>query len=92
MLLSPRGLRRLRTGTSVYMVAFGASLDLASFQKTGPEDKLIGLMCALQLTASGFLAYKFWASTSPEMDKATFYRWHYLLVFMILLSLPLLTE
>ncbi|KAK7960559.1 hypothetical protein PG996_011205 [Apiospora saccharicola] len=92
MLLSPRGLRLLRAGTSIYLVAFGTALALAGFQKMDQDNILIGPMSALQLTAFVTLAYKVWASTGPEMDRATFYTWYYVPVFLILLSLPLLTQ
>ncbi|KAK7937661.1 UbiA prenyltransferase family-domain-containing protein [Apiospora aurea] len=96
MLLSPRGLRRLRAGTAVYIVAFGSALAFFGYQKItmgqeGDSPVLITLLSALQLISSVALAYRIWASTSAEMDKATFYNLYYVPVFMILLSLPLVT-
>ncbi|KAK8076158.1 hypothetical protein PG994_003430 [Apiospora phragmitis] len=92
MLLSPRGLRLLRAGTSVYITAFGATLAFIGYQKMGQDNILIKPMSVLQLVASPVLAYRIWTSTSTEMDRVTFYNYYYVPVFIILLPLPLVTK
>ncbi|KAK8058400.1 UbiA prenyltransferase family-domain-containing protein [Apiospora phragmitis] len=91
MLLSLRGQKVLRVVTSIYILAFGGGLAFVGYQKMD-QDYLTAPMSVLQLISSAVLAYRIVASTSPEMDKATYHKYYYIPVLLILLSLALVTK
>ncbi|KAK8123774.1 hypothetical protein PG999_003692 [Apiospora kogelbergensis] len=88
VLLSPRGLRVLRTGTALSITAFGAGLAFLGFQKMD-QHVFIGPVSVLQLVSSAVLAYRVWASNSPEMDRVTYQVYYYIPVLFILIALAL---
>ncbi|OGE55623.1 hypothetical protein PENARI_c004G10215 [Penicillium arizonense] len=91
MLLSPRGLKALRAGTSLFIVVFSSGLSFAGYRRVA-RDKLIAPAYILQQVSSCVLAYRIWASKSPEMDKITYHAYYYFSVLMILLSLVLISK
>ncbi|KAK7990660.1 UbiA prenyltransferase family protein [Apiospora arundinis] len=90
-LLSPRGLRFLRAGTALYTVVFAVALAFVGYQRIS-EHILVVPMSLLQLGTSAFLAYRVWASNSPQMDKVTYHVYYYIPALFILLELALVTK
>jgi 4-hydroxybenzoate polyprenyltransferase len=86
MLLSSRSLKALRAGTSLFIITFSSVLSFAGYSGMA-RDRPIVPVCILQQVSSCALAYRIWASNSPEMDKVTYYDYYYFSVLMILLSL-----
>lgn len=91
MLLSSRGLKALRAGTSFFIVVFSSGLSFAGYRKMA-GDTLIAPVCILQQVSSCILAYRIWVSNSPEMDKITYLTYYYFQALMTLLSLVLITK
>lgn len=86
MLLSDRGLKKLRAGTSTFIFAFSSALSLVAFY-TKSYSTLALLLCALQQILSCVLAYRILVSNSVRMDKATYQVYYYPTALSILLFL-----
>ncbi|OTA08150.1 hypothetical protein A9Z42_0091090 [Trichoderma parareesei] len=86
MVLSDKGLKTLRSGTSIFIIAFGSGILLVGGAKMA-QDILVVPTCVLQQVLSCVLAYRISASDSVEMDKATYHIYYYPSLIAILLSL-----
>jgi 4-hydroxybenzoate polyprenyltransferase len=91
MLLSDRGLKILRVGTSIFIFAFCTGLSIIAY-KNVIHDNLVASSCVLQQLSSCVLAYRIWSSKSVEMDRATYHVYYYPTNFAILLLLVLVTK
>ena len=91
MMLSPRGLKILRAGTSIYIMVFGTVQSYAGY-KAIHKSSLVVPLTILQQASSTILAYRIVVSRSMEMDKATYQKWYYGPILLVLLSLSLITK
>lgn len=89
MLLSNRGLKMLRAGTSTFIFAFSSVLSLILFTTKNYKTFAL-LLCALQQILSCVLAYRILLSNSVRMDRATYHVYYYPTVLSILLFLALI--
>lgn len=86
MLLSDRGLKMLRAGTSMFIFAFSSVLSLILFYTKNYKTFAL-LLCALQQMLSCVLAYRILLSNSVRMDRATYHVYYYPTALSILLFL-----
>lgn len=91
MLLSDRGLKVLRGGTSIIIIAFGSAILLVGGARLG-QNILVVPVCVLQQVLSCVLAYRISASDSVEMDRATYHVYYYPTVLAIRLSLVVIVS
>lgn len=89
MLLSDRGLKMLRAGTSAFLFTFSSVLSLILFYTKNYKTFAL-LLCALQQILSCVLAYRILLSNSVRMDKATSHVYYYPAALSILLFLGLI--
>ena len=55
-------------------------------------DVFLAPVSVLQLVSSAVLAYRVWASISPEMDRVTYQVYYYIPVLFILIALGLVSK
>lgn len=91
MLLSVRGLKMLRAGTSMSIFAFSSGLSLIASNCTMCNKFALSL-CVLQQILSCVLAYRVLLSNSVSMDRATYHVYYYPTAFTILLFLGQITK
>lgn len=91
MLLSERGLKMLRAGTSMFIFVFSLGLSLIAFYRMTCNTFALSL-CALQQILSVVLAYRVLLSNSVRMDRTTYHVYYYPTALAILLFLGLITE
>ncbi|KAL6799534.1 UbiA prenyltransferase family domain-containing protein [Trichoderma sp. SZMC 28013] len=91
MLLSDRGIKVLRAGTSLFVLAFGTCLCYIGYTIMDEDVKILPL-CILQQLSSCVLAYRIYVSDGPAMDKKTYHVYYYGAVLAILLCLSLIEK
>ncbi|KAL6788580.1 UbiA prenyltransferase family domain-containing protein [Trichoderma sp. SZMC 28012] len=91
MLLSDRGIKVLRAGTSLFVLAFGTCLCYIGYTVMDKDIRILPL-CILQQLLSSVLAYRIYASDGPAMDKKTYRVYYYGAVLAILLCLCLIEK
>lgn len=91
MLLSPMGLKLLRFGTSIFILASSLGLAFVGYQKMD-QNIINPTVSVLQMASSSILAYRISVSTSVEMDKVTYHVFYYVAVLLLHLSLFLVAK
>ncbi|EHK25880.1 uncharacterized protein TRIVIDRAFT_31831 [Trichoderma virens Gv29-8] len=86
MLVSSNGLKALRAGTSLFIVAFSSGILITGLRSM-TQDHLMLPLCILQQISSCILGYRISASNSVEMDRSTYHVYYYPSILILLLSL-----